>query len=121
MLNSRPILKVIQSGTSFVCAHCEHFWWGVDNRYEGCKAIHDHIECSGPLRGMAFPNYKGPLEGHLSKYCFVCGHTPDATAIAREGGARVGVCTEHIKLMESFSAPGERPPFITHVHVPVVT
>lgn len=121
MLNGRPILKVLKAGTGFVCAHCEHFWWGVDQEHDGCRAKHDNVLCSGPIRGHAFPYYKGPLKGHLDKYCFVCGHEPDATAVARNGGARVGVCKRHIKLLESYSAPGEKPPFITRVHVPVVT
>ena len=114
-------MKVLQAGTGFVCAHCENFWWGADHGHRGCKAVHDAVECSGPIRGLAFPYYKGPLDGQLEQYCFVCGHEPDATAVARVGGARVGVCDKHIKLLETFSVPGEKPPFITHTHVPVVT
>ncbi len=122
MLNGRPILKVLQSGVSFVCAHCEHFWWGIDNKHSGgCKAVFDQVECSGPIRGLAFPHYEGPLKDQLANYCFVCGHDPDAVAVARNGGARVGVCDKHIEVIEKFTVPGEKPPFITHVHVPVVT
>ena len=121
MLNGRPILKVLQAGVGFVCAHCENFWWGIDNGHDGCKAAHDRLPCSGPIRGKAFPQYDGPLKGNLGNYCFVCGRTPSAHAVARETGGRVGVCEKHISLLESYSAPGEEPPFITHVDVPVVT
>lgn len=120
MLNGRPILKVLQQGVGFVCAHCEHFWWGIDNNHQGCRALHDGVPCSGPIRGQAFPYYKGPLKGQLAKFCFVCGKDPCATAVARDGGARVGVCESHLSLLETYSAPGEKPPFVTHVHVPVV-
>ena len=120
MINGRQIPEVMKLGTSFVCAHCERFWWGVDHDHDGCQAVHDGVDCSGPLRGMCFPYYKGPLERQLSKFCFVCGSEPSANAVAKKGGGRCGVCEGHLKLLRTHSAPGEQPPFVTHAYVPTV-
>ena len=81
----------------------------------------DRVDCGGPMRGMAFPYYDGPLKGQLQNRCFVCGHKPDAVAVATKGGGRVGVCKKHLEFLSTYTRPGEKPPFITHVHVPVVT
>jgi len=70
---------------------------------------------------MAFPHYRGPLEGRLDAVCFVCGERPDAAVMLPGSQVRlIGVCDRHVGMLEEFSLPGERPPFVTHRHVPIV-
>lgn len=111
----------MSKGLGFACAHCDNYWWGVDQGLRHCKAHEERRDCAGPLAGMAFPEYRGPLKGHLVRFCFVCGVQPIAAAVARAGGGRVGVCQTHLEFLKTFTRPGIPPPKISHVHVPVVT
>ena len=45
------------------------------------------------MQGMAFPEYEGPMEGHLTAFCYICGGEPDAMVEIHGRGA-VGVCKE---------------------------
>ncbi len=121
MLRNRPINKVMSKGLSFACANCDNYWWGVDQGLGHCRAMEERRVCAGPMAGMAFPEYVGPLKGNLVRFCFVCGAQPIAAAVARGGGDRVGICKEHLDFLETFTRPGEPPPKVSHVHVPVVT
>lgn len=118
MISGRPILQVMQSGTGFTCAHCTKFWWGVDRRLTQCKAGHERRECAGPLAGQAFPEYDGPLAGHLARFCFVCGSEPIGVAVVPQG--RVGVCEKHMEWLETYSRPDDRPPFVTHQYIDTI-
>lgn len=121
MLNGRPVLQVIQDGVSFTCAHCVKFWWGIDNEAEGCKAKFEGKECAGPISGLAFPEYEGPLEGNQIHFCFMCGKKPDAAAVAKNaGGKRLGICKECAERCRSLSRPCHKPPFITDVYLPTL-
>lgn len=121
MLNGRPILQVMRDGVSFTCAHCTKFWWGVDRGAEGCKARVEGKECAGPLGGLAFPEYEGPLKGNELKFCFMCGKPPDAAARAKDANdARVGVCKSCVEKCKTLSKPLEKPPFVTETYVPIL-
>ena len=117
-MNGRPILQVMQRGVGFTCAHCEKFWWGVDNSTDGCKAKHERKECTGPLGGGAFPEYQGPLTGHITRFCFVCGQTPAGAAVVK--GGRVGVCEKHMEWLGTYTRPNEYPPFVTHRYIDTI-
>lgn len=117
-MNGRPILKVMQDGVGFVCAHCERFWWGVDRGYGSCWAKAVGKDCSGPMGGGSFQEYEGPLKGNLCRFCFVCGKEPSGVACTKHG--KVGVCRDHMEWLGSYSRPNERPPFVTHKHVDTI-
>ncbi len=108
---------VMREGVGFTCAHCERFWWG-HARNSACQAAVTGAECAGPLAGLGFPEYKGPLKGNLDKFCFVCGGSPAAIALAR--GTAIGVCKKHVKMLGEYSRENERPPFISHKRVDIV-
>jgi len=62
---------------------------------------------------MSFPEYKGPLTGQMINYCFVCGSEPSAAVeVIADGGTRLGICETHLPMLDTYSRPGERPPFV---------
>lgn len=119
MIPEKAKEKIKKSRVVFTCAHCLKFWWGVENGVEGCKAVHEKKPCGGPISGMAYPEYEGPLKGYLDRYCFVCGKKSEMVAQADSGGL-VGVCSDHVHVLNEYSKPGEKPPFVTHKKVPVL-
>jgi hypothetical protein len=108
----------MSKGIGFVCAHCEHYWWGVERGSTGCRLASAADDCAGPLAGEAFPHYRGPLGGKLAHYCFVCGHKP--TAYAEAKGDFVGVCEDHVGMFDDYSRPNEAPAFVTRSSLPIV-
>ena len=107
------------NGVSFVCAHCDNFWWGVERGLEGCKAVEDKKDCSGPIRSKGFPEYSGPLKGYLHKFCFVCGIRATKGIMCSDGRFS-GVCNVHVDILENFSSGIERPAFVSKVALPLV-
>lgn len=100
------------SGVSFVCAHCTKFWWSVDRKLDGCKAQQEKRNCAGPIKGLGFPEYDGPLKGHLQNFCFVSGDVSTAVVVCKYG-AYIGVTDRSIEMIKDYSVDGERPIFIT--------
>lgn len=113
-MNPANVALLVSKGMSFVCAACKKHWQASDRGLDGCMARVKKKPCAGPLKGKSFPEYEGPLQDHLSKCCFVCGKEPDALVLTEDGGA-VGVCNEHMSVLESFSEGRDAPPFITKV------
>ena len=99
------------NGVSFVCSHCTKFWWGIERRLDGCKATHDKTPCAGPVRGMGFPQYDGPLKGQLKNFCFATGR-PSTMVICLPDGSEIGVTDKGIEVISSFSEGGEAPRFL---------
>lgn len=101
----------MSGGVSFVCAHCDKFWWGVERGLDGCKAHHERKECAGPVKGLGFPEYSGPLRGHLRMFCFVTGE-PSTKVILLPNGAEIGATDKGIEIVNSYSEPSVRPRFV---------
>ena len=102
---------------SFVCLSCNRLREAreKDPGAERCLAALEGKECGGPLVGMSFPHYAGPLEGALHKVCFVCGKPPKYLMRPSRGGRNggvVAVCSGCIDILRSYSAPGKRPLFV---------
>jgi hypothetical protein len=77
----------IATGLSAVCSWCEHWHTAKDNGSPlGCE----RMKCGGPSVGRGFPAYKGPMEGTVHLFCFICGKDPHA--IVEIGGRKLGVC-----------------------------
>ncbi len=115
-MNEGEIRSAMLSGVSFVCAHCTKFWWGVEKKVGACRAAFESKECAGPLGGLSFPEYDGPLKGHLPKYCFVTGRPSDAYVRANDGGL-VGITESSMDILETYSVGGDPPAFITKVKI----
>lgn len=115
-MTGNEVLAVMASGVSFVCAHCDHFWWSKERGLSSCRAGVDGKVCAGPLMDQAFPEYKGPLGGNMGAYCFVCGEKSKFAAIARKGksaGKSVGVCALHVSMLGDTGPKGKKPRFLT--------
>lgn len=111
-MTPEKVRLAMAEGVGFVCANCKNYWKSEDSGMGVCDAAVRGKQCGGPMVGLAFPEYDGPLGGYVSKFCFVCG---DKSRYAARGkcGNTVGVCAEHTKVLKEFSRPGERPKFVT--------
>jgi hypothetical protein len=87
-------LAIKQHGMSAVCAWCLKYWRARErDQKPGAWRCQATKPCGGPMQGMAFPEYEGPLEGNLASVCYVCGGEPDAM-VEIHGRGMVGVCKE---------------------------
>ena len=111
-LTSEKVANAMAKGVGFVCANCTKYWQGTADGGDKCEAAKQGTECGGPLMGLGFPEYEGPLAGYVMNFCFVCG---DKSRYGARGkcGNLVGVCGEHTDVIKSFSRPSERPSFVT--------
>jgi|GEM_PF-3111701 len=86
-------LEIKKNGISAVCAWCLKYWnaRGHDDANSSSYRCQSARPCGGPMQGMAFPEYEGPMKGHLDSFCYICGGEPDA-CVAIHGKGMVGVC-----------------------------
>jgi hypothetical protein len=116
MLSEMIIKREIANGMSAVCAWCEHHWSALkEGRTPGCQQ-HD---CGGPLKGLAFPRYKGPRP-HLASYCFICGTDADM-AVEFTGRGSVGCCKGHESSLRKMIARDGQAVVVNERLVPVVS
>lgn len=115
MLSEVVIQREIDNGMSAVCAWCEHHWATLkDGATPGCQ----QADCGGPMRGKAFPRYKGPRP-NLASYCFICGQESDLS-VEFSGGGHIGCCAPHeVQLRRMLSRSG-KPVVVRERIVPVV-
>ncbi len=97
------VVKVIEArkqGYGIVCTTCEHFWIARDAQRARCGKA-----CGGPISGKDFPHYRGPLP-NFETWCFVCGAASDY-GVKVDGSLRfVGVCKEHLRLLDTVRLSG---------------
>jgi hypothetical protein len=115
MLNEKIIKLEIENGLSAVCAWCEHHWATLrEGATPGCQ----QKDCGGPIKGRAFPFYKGPRP-NLASYCFICGQDADLS-VEFSGRGHVGCCAIHeVQLRKMLSRSGH-PVVVRERIVPVV-
>lgn len=107
MLDEAKIRQVVGDGLSPVCATCTWYWRARDLQLSRCSDLHNG-DCGGPIAGLDFPLYDGPME-RLDKFCFACA-APASLAIKTPGTGRlVGVCKEHLSLIDRYLAEGTGP------------
>lgn len=87
MITAQMVIDEQSAGLSAVCAWCEH-WHEAKSRGDAITC--GHPSCGGPGVGRGFPDYKGPMEGNLGQFCFICGRGADAGV--EIGGRVLGVC-----------------------------
>lgn len=99
-ISNEKVKAEVRNGLSFVCAMCEHWWRAKEERKERCVAAENGQDCGGPVVGMTFPQYKGPLDRSAwTEFCFMCGEDSMA-AIEVNGSLRMlGVCKRHAELV----------------------
>lgn len=114
----RDVAGAVATGVSFVCATCDHFWWGVERGLPNCKAHAEQVRCGGPVAGLAYPQYSGPLKGNLRQFCFATGVTAKFVICTKDGG-EVGASDRGMELVQTYSVGGLRPRFLSGEKVDV--
>jgi len=90
--------RFMKQGYSFVCSCCERMAPTGENSASCRDALGDG-ECGGPLSGMSFPSYRGPLSRQsIASLCFRCGKDSTNLVEAKDGGM-VGACDEHVEML----------------------
>jgi len=81
-------------GLAFVCKMCTNWLEVADKGASNCAIFHSGGTCFGPFKGGCFPEYKGPLQGAMHVFCFICGGK--AAGVIPIGGKYIGICQSHI-------------------------
>ena len=109
------IVTDVASGLAYVCAMCTKWRRAADRGDSQCEAVAAGKSCGGPLSGMTFPEYEGPLESAMmSRFCFRCGQKSTA-GVRLNGGSRIlGLCEKHVDMLNEYVAPDGRSPVVKH-------
>lgn len=101
MLDPEIVRKLVESGYSYVCASCYRLHDGLVRNLGRCTAPG---ECAGPISGMDYPLYVGPLSSsEIASRCFRCG-APSVSVVLRGVRGGVGVCGQHVAMLRSMVA-----------------
>lgn len=112
--------EALAKGYAFPCAMCVKLHWSIDRGLTQCRAAVDQKECGGPLAGLAFPEYEGPLTREMiAKLCFRCGKPASKLVEGNRGPGYVGVCKRHLPVLTRVMETGDDPwrPIDSHVLV----
>jgi hypothetical protein len=107
--------KAANEGYAFPCTMCVHLHEGRDRGLtkDGvpvCVAGFEGRQCGGPLSGLAFPEYKGPLTIHaIATHCFRCGKKANKIVEGNRGPGYVGVCNRHLPTLGRVMETGADP------------
>jgi len=121
MIDPKRVAESEAKGLAFVCRLCERWYEGEDlglEDVEGDAVCASKDGCCSPISGGSFHKYRGPLEGHLAKYCYVCGKENPEKALEAQmaGGKRVGCCDscfENVVKRSAKRQPGRKIIFTT--------
>lgn len=112
MLNPVQIEAAKAKGILFICAMCQNWHEGQDH---GLRNRHKEPVCSSTfckslLNGGSFEDYKGPLTGHLSKYCHVCGNARPEYILEPQlpHANRLGCCKECLERLKGLAVEPDR-------------
>lgn len=122
-IDRATVEAALAKGFTFVCATCRLYHEARVRGLEGCLAAHRGDKCFGPFKAGAYPKYDGVIpRNRLHSICFACGARSTAGIEIKTNGEVeiIGICDKHLPLLDSMSAGGDRPPFVTNVHVPVL-
>lgn len=87
------VAAAVSEGYSPICATCEHFWNARDRGLSICG-----MRCGGPLGGLDFPEYKGPMTAErMAQWCFMCAREASYGVRVLGTGRVFGVCQEHLE------------------------
>jgi len=110
----------LREGFVFTCATCNRLRQAIAHGSRDCAIVLNGKACGGPVSGQAYPEYKGPLEGHQEKVCFLTG-SMDTVAAVQVNGVLLGCSDKAVTFLNEFSAPGRKSARISNVKVPVRT
>lgn len=114
------VQSALAKGYAFPCAMCVKLHWGLDRGLDQCRAAFEKKACAGPLGGMGFPEYEGPLtRDMIAKLCFRCGQPASKIVEGNKGPGLVGVCKKHLPVLTRVMESGDDPwkPIDSHTGV----
>jgi len=84
---------VMRDKLSIFCATCSRYWEAKDKGLDFCQPP---SACAGPLSGLDFPHYRGPIT-QTDRFCFVCGGISVYGVRAKSGTLTrtFGLCEVH--------------------------
>lgn len=99
---SDVVKRFLAKGYAFPCACCEKLWSAQARGMDACEAALSGQDCGGPIAGMSFPLYQGPLTiQSLATRCFICGEPADEAVTTPAQQERfVGVCKRHVPTLD---------------------
>jgi len=98
------VQRLLREGFAFPCACCQKLWRAKAKGFDQCEvAFMPGQDCGGPMSGMSFPLYEGPLTPTiLATRCFRCGEQAVEAVSSRHQPTRfVGACKVHLSDLES--------------------
>ncbi len=103
-LDLNKVKSLVADGLSPVCATCSRYWEGRERGLAAplCTAARP---CGGPVAGMDFPEYDGPIT-NFEKQCFVCGSTATLGIKLPTRERVVGICKPHVGVLDRLIAQG---------------
>lgn len=112
-LDPVKVATAVAGGLSAVCATCERYWEARDKGIPGdtCLATDG---CGSPIAGDVFHEYRGPMT-QFDRFCFACGNQATHAVRVDLYVRVVGVCTEHVKLVQTLKPEGKRAPNVVVV------
>lgn len=108
----RVVAVLLEKRVTYACATCRHMLVAYESGTLDCG----HIRCGGPFIGRGYPERESWIG--LTRVCFVCGGEVDGVVDVR--GIFIGICREHMPLLERMSLPGVAPPFVVKRALPIV-
>lgn len=100
MISPEQAQAALKEGYAFPCAMCVKLYWGKERGLDECRAGFEKKVCGGPLSGLGFPEYEGPLTRHsLATLCFRCGQPASKVVEGNRGPGLVGVCKKHLPVL----------------------
>ena len=94
------ITAMVNQGFNIFCSTCPLLHEAKAKGASGCKE--SVSSCGGPLRGLTFPDYKGPVSrDRFNEICLVCGSFENLRqAVYVQGKHTFSLCHEHRKAIE---------------------
>jgi len=96
------VKQFLAEGFAFPCACCHSLWRAKAKGMDVCEAALSSKDCGGPMSGMSFPLYEGPLTPQsIATTCFFCGDRAAKTVTTNaQPTTYVGVCKRHLPTLD---------------------
>lgn len=96
------VAELLAKGYAFPCACCKKLWRAHERGAEACEAAMGGQDCGGPVAGMSFPLYEGPLTtASLATRCCFCGEPAvEAVTSTQQPTRFVGICKRHLPTID---------------------
>jgi hypothetical protein len=97
------VQQLLREGFAFPCACCKRLWRAKAQGHDVCEvAFMPGKDCGGPMAGMSFPLYEGPLTpASLATRCIRCGEPAVEAVTSRQQPQRfVGACKKHLPIFD---------------------